>query len=80
MSSANEQLGLLKQNSSKVWFPCIYCTVAQLMKYPGMLVEHCDILVINFPSMTKSNIAVHIKMWFYSSFMIVRLMLIKLLS
>lgn len=65
---------------TKSGFLAFYCTVTQLMKYPGVLVEHRDILVIHFPSMTKSNIAVHIKMWFYSCFMIVRLMLIKLLS
>jgi len=54
--------------------------MVQLMKYRGILVERGDILVIHFPSMTRGNITVHIKMCFYSCFMIVRLMLVKLLA
>lgn len=58
MCSANElmeQLDLLKPQklTTKYVLLLFYYTMVQLMKYPGILVEHCDILVTHLPSMTE---------------------------
>lgn len=68
------------KNPNKAWFTCVLLHNGPNDGIPSHISWAFDILVIHFPSMTESDITVHIKMCFYSCFMIVRLMLIKLLA
>lgn len=69
-----------RENSNQVCFTCVLLhsgPTDEISRHITWALWH---LGIHFSSMTRSNITVHIKMWFYSCFMIVRLMLVKLLA